>query len=237
MYVLPTIEELRVSPDYHGFFEDFNHAVSADLWTITSASDGSATVGDAAGGIMALVTDATDNDSELVATTHELFKIAASKPMVMEFCQKFSQAAINAANVGFGSSNAAAATSLADDGAGPAADFSGAMFYTVDGDTTWRCIYSDGTTQTIVELDADGSLDGVAKTAASTTYQVLRIEIIPVTSSLVDVMFYIDGVLVCKMKDKTLASATEMDVFILNKAGTAAAQTVNCDYAAAFQKR
>jgi len=237
MLNLPTLEELRVSRDWVGFFEDFLYCVTADLWTITSASTGGATVGDAKNGILAMVTAATDNDSEVVENTHEIFKIAANKPIVGEWYVQFAQANTDDANMGVGFSNAPSAASLVDDGAGPAADFSGAMFYTVDGDTTWRVIYSDGTTQTTKELDADGSLDGVAKTAASTAYQKLRIEIIPITSAKVDVCFFIDDVLVCKMKDKTIANATEAAAFMEAKAGGANAETFNVDYAAAYQKR
>lgn len=241
MYVLPTIEEARVSPDWFGFDDDFLYNVTADLWTTVATDSGSFAVGDAKGGV-AVVTpsDGTvaDNDETYAKNTHEIFKIAAAKPFFLEALVQFAQAATNKANHAVGLKNAVAANSILDDGAGLATNFSGAAFYCVDGDTTWRVIYSDGTTQTIVELDADGSLDGVAKTAASTLFQLLRIEIIPVTSALVDVMFYIDGVLVCKMKEKTFASATEAQCFLGTKQGAdTTLETLKCDRFAAYQKR
>ena len=240
-FVLPTIAELRTNRDWFGFDDDFLEYVTADLWTGILTATGTVTVGDAAGGVAALTpSDGTvvENDQVYLKTTHELFLIAANKPIVAEIKQQYTPDAA-LLTVVFGLMNAVAADAIADTTGLLKADFSGACFYASRGDTTWRVIYSDGTTQTIVELDADGSLDGVAKTAASAAPgQILRIEIVPVTSALVDVMFYIADKLVCKMKDKTIASATHMNAFAGMKNGEATVvETVNIDRFACYQKR
>lgn len=225
---------------YHGFTEDFDHYIDGDRWTAVASDAGNFAVGDAAGGIgTTSPSDGTvaDNDETYLKTTKELFKIAQNKPITVEILAQFAQADTDKANHYAGIKSGVAANDLQDNGAGMDADFSGAAFYCVDGDTTWRCIYSDGTTQSIKELDAEGSLDKVAKAAASTAYQLLKIDIIPKTSAKVDVIFTIDGVVVCKFLDKTYASATEMSVAFGSKNGSANHEQLNVDLVQAYQKR
>jgi len=206
-------------------------------WRTLGDPGGSATVSDGAGGALAIVTDGDDNDEFYVYSTTESFLIAEGKPIVWEADVKFAQANTDDGNIIAGLMEAVAANALLDDGAGPAADYSGAVFFSVDGDTTWRVEYSDGTTQTTKELDADGSLDGVAKTSASTTYTTLSIEINPKSSTKVDVVFKIDDVIVFKAFDKTYASASEMAIVFGAKAGGANAETLYVDRVACYQKR
>jgi len=212
--------------------------VSGDRWTLVATDSGTATIGDAAGGVLTLAASdgtAADNDESYLKTTKEIFKIASEKPLEFETNITPAQGNTNALNLFAGFMEGVAANSIQDDGAGPKADFSGAGFFAIDGDTTWRVIYSDGTTQTIIELDADGSLDGVAKTVAGN--QVLNVEIKPISSTKVDITFRIDGVVVAKMKDKTYASASEMNAAIGIKAGSTTAETVAVDYVIAKQRR
>jgi hypothetical protein len=239
MYVLDNLP-----PDprlWHGFSDDFDHFVTGDRWSVVATDSGGAAVGDAAGGVLTVSpSDGTilDNDETYLRTTHELFLIAEGKPLGLEFLAHFAQANVDDANHYLGCKNAIAANDLVDDGAGMAADFSGAAFYTVDGDTTWRCIYSDGTTQSIRELDADGSLDKVAHTSASTADQRLEIAILPKTSTKVDIIFIIDDVIVCKFLDKTYASATQMCVGFGSKNGADAKhELLLVDQVSAYQKR
>ncbi len=240
MYALPV---LSTPPDprlWHGFTEDFDHLVSADRWTKIATDTGTILVGDAAGGIVTLFpSDGTegDNDEVYLHTTAELFLIAADKPMVYEALCQFAQANTDDANVAHGFLSGPAANAIIDDGAGVDTNFSGAMFYCVDGALTWNVIYSDGATQTKAVLSAANSLDGLVHNAASAAYQQLQIEIIPLTSTLLDVLFYIDDVLVYKMKDQTYANATECGVTLGAKNGDTNAETVLFDLVMAYQKR
>ena len=241
------MKTLEIPPDadlmrlYHGFKEDFTHFVTTDLWTSVLTDSGTAAVGDGAGGILVLTaSDGTvaDNDETYVSNTTELFKVVANKPIIVEALIQFTQANTDDANIVFGLMDAVAADHLLDDGAGPAASYSGAVFFSVDGDTTWRVENSVSTTQKTTELDADGSLDGVAKTSGTAAdYQTLRIELRPHSSTLMDVLFWIDGILVAKHKDQTYTNFTDAEVVFGVKNGGANNQTLNVDYVFAYQRR
>lgn len=238
---MPLINEIYSTPPdsglFHGFIEDFANFTTGDLFTTVTVGSGSVAVGDGVGGEITITTQALDNDEAYAKTTNEIFLIAAGKPLGFAALVKFAQADTNKANVAAGLMNAVAADAIVDDGAGLKVDFAGAAFFTVDGDTTWRVMYSDGTTQSIKELDTDGSINGVEYVAAGTVYQELKILIEPQTATKVDVTFWIDGVLVAKFKDKTYASATEMEAFAGVKAGGSSAEVVTCDLMRCHQKR
>ena len=224
---------------YHGFVDHFSQYVSGDLWTLTSADSGTAAIGDAAGGIMTITGGdgtAADNDEAYLHTTKEIFLIAAGKPLHFRSLLKYTEVSTNTSNIIAGTMNAISANSLVDNGAGPKTDFSGAAFFKVDGGLNWNVIYSDGTTQTKAELTATNSLTRSAKLGASAAYQLLEIDIIPKTSTLVDVIFSIDGSTVYKMMDRTYASATEMMAGMGAKNGTTSNASVLVDAAACYQK-
>jgi len=228
---------------YHGFSDDFNYFVTTDLWTSVLTDTGTATVSDGGvGGILAITpSDGTvaDNDEAYVSQTTETFIVAADKPIIVEALIQFTEGATDDANIMFGLKDAWAANSLLDDGGGPAASYSGAVFFKVDGDTTWRVENSVAGTQKTTELDADGSLDGVAKTAGTAAlYQTLRIEIRPHSSTLADYLFFIDGVLVAKHKDQVYTSFTAAEVgFGIKNGAITTVETLNVDYVFAYQKR
>jgi hypothetical protein len=125
----------------HGFFDEFYEFVSGDLWTLVTDMDGSATVLDAAGGKIAIASaaDTAGNEGAYLKGNKESFKFAANKPLLFEALVDFTEAAVNQANVIVGLMDAVAADALVDDGAGPKASYSGAVFYKVDGETVWRC--------------------------------------------------------------------------------------------------
>jgi hypothetical protein len=218
-----------------------DHFVGKDttVWTTTATDTGTAAMSDAAGGVIVLSpSDGTvaDNDEVYLLTTNEIVKIAADKPIAIKARLQFTQAATNAANVAVGIMNAVAANSIQDNGAGLAANFSGAAFYCRDGSLNWHVIYSDGTTQTIQELTAAASLNKIANPGASTAFQLLEIDILPKSATLLDVVFKINGTTVFKMNDRTFASATEAMLFVGAKNGTAAQQAVNVDAISVHQK-
>lgn len=220
-----------------GFFEDFHEFVSGDLFTDTSADSGATiAASDAAGGVVVLTTGGTDNNEAYLLTTKELFLFAADKPLIGEARIKYAEANTDDANVCVGFMNAVAADALVDDGAGPKASYSGAVFYKVDGGTRWQVQSSLATTRTTTDLTAANSYDKVAKTAGGSAYQTLRIEVITTSSTEAEVSFYIDGVLVAKHA-LTYTSATEMMFFVGVKAGGANSEVVYVDYASAYQLR
>ena len=120
------------------------------------------------------------------------------KPIVFQTVIQYAEGNVDDANVIAGLMSTSAANALLDDGGGPPASYSGLVFFKTDGDTVWQVETSVGGTQTTTRLSALNSFDQLAKTAGGAAKQTLRIEFIPYTSTLADVMFYIDGVLVAK---------------------------------------
>lgn len=225
---------------YAGFVDHFLNK-NTTMFTTTSADSGTATMSDAAGGVIVVTSGdgtAVDNDECYFLTTNELFLFAAGEPLHHRARVQFAQAATNAANVWVGVMNAVAADALIDNGGGPKANFSGAGFYMRDGSLNWHVAYSDGTTQTLAELTATNSLTKSAQVGATaaSVFTLLEVDCIPKTSTLMDVIFKINGSTVYKMMDRTYASATEMNFAVGVKAGTAVNQLLNVDAVACFQK-
>ena len=232
-------------PWTHGFFDDFDHIVTADRWTTIIADSGSAaSVGDAVGGILALSTSATDNDEAYITTTGEIFLVADKKPMWGEARVQVTEANTADANVVFGVAQEAAANLLVDDGAGVATTLDGAVWYKVDGGTRWQVASSNATTQTTTDT---------AETAGGSCYHTLGIYIEPVNSADAEVTFWIDtagGRNLAPVRENgvsprapsikhtvSISGMAEMHVVCGNKAGAANNETLNIDYIQAWQKR
>lgn len=225
---------------YFGFFDDFFHYVSADLWTSVLTDSGTAVVSDTVGGRITLTcSDGTvaDNDEAYIRTTAELFKFADDKPIVAEALLQFTEADTSAANILFGLMDAAGANALQDNGGGPKSSYSGMVFFKEDGQTVWSCENSLAAAQTTTQLTAANSLDGAARTAGGSSFQKLRLECRPKSSTKADFLFFIDDLLVAHHVDQSISSATEMHCVLGAKNGSAVNQTLVADYAFACQKR
>lgn len=215
-----------------GFHDDFEWFVTAHRWTAVLTDSGTASVGDAAGGIVTLVcSDGTvaDNDEAYLPTTNEIFLFAANKPIWFEARVKWTEAASNAANIIAGFADVFGANTLLDNGGGPPASYSGAVFYKIDGENVWRAEVSIGGTQTAV------TLTGMAN-GGSGTYQKLGIIWVPTSSTAGTAYFYCDGVLVGSQAF-TFTGATEMKAGIGQKNGSANNENLLCDYITAYQVR
>lgn len=186
--------------------------------------------------IFVMTTQATDNDQMYLFSTGESFKFLADKPFVAECLIQYTEADTSddfEMNLIFGLMNAVAADHLQDDGAGPPANYSGAVIFKVDGETLWKFESSVGATQ----VPATGN--GTASTITAGTaalYQRLRIEWVPTTTTGNQINFFVDGVQIGS-NIQTLTSATEMQLVLGIKAGSANIQTLNCDYIGCSQAR
>jgi hypothetical protein len=221
--------------------DDFLRDVDSADWVTTLTDSGTASVGDAVGGIIALVpSDGTvaDNDEAYIESANEVFKFAARKPLLFEARVQFTEANVDDANVLVGLLDAVGANSLQDNGGGPPASYSGANFHKVDGSTVWQTETSNGTTQTTTELTAanTNNLAKRAVTAGGSAYQTLRIEYQPYSSTNAYVTFSVDGVVVAQ-HDYVFTSATEMQIGIGVKNGGANNETLNVDYVVCTQER
>lgn len=237
MKLISLPDEALLGRRAHGFFDDFDHLVTGDRWTDTSADSGaSVAVADAVGGVASLVTGGTNNNEAYLHSTAELFKFADAKPLVVETRLQYAEANTDDANVMFGLIDNVAADTLQDDGAGPKSNYAGALFFKADGDTLWSVEYSNGATQQTVQLTAANSLDRVDHTAGGADYATLRIEFAPY-GGVGDVRFFLNDSLVYAFTSVSYSNATEMEVAVGLKAGGANSETANVDYVFAYQAR
>lgn len=221
--------------------DDFLRDVDSADWATVISDLGSAAVGDVVAGILALVpSDASvgDNDETYARTANKLFKFAARKPCYFEARVQFTEASTNAANILVGLSSTVAADTLVDNGGGPPSNYSGAVFFKIDGGTVWQAETSNGTTQTTTELSASNA-NNIARrnvTAGGSAYQTLRIDYQPYSATNAYVTFSVDGVVVAQ-HDYIFTSAVEMYVGFGVKNGSANLETLNVDYVACIQER
>jgi hypothetical protein len=235
------LTQLLLTRNQFSITDDFTRDVDSADWVTTLTDTGTASVGDAAGGILALVpSDGTvaDNDEAYVESANEVFKFAADKPLLFEAKVQFTEANTDDANVLVGLMDAVAANALVDDGAGPKSSYSGAVFFKVDGGTVWQAETSNSTTQTTTELTASNANNLAKKsiTAGGAAYQTLRIEYMPYSATNAYVSFFVDGVL-CAQHDYIFTSATEMQLAFGVKNGGANNETLNVDYVSCTQSR
>lgn len=216
-------------------FDDFQNYATGGLWTTTAGGSATITVGAGLGGLLTLATvDSTDNREVYLESTTALFSFVANKPFMAEISLQFTEANTNAANIAFGFMSAVGAASMQDDGAGPKADFTGAVIYKVDGGTVWKAASSLSTTQEISTSTT---------TAGGSDYQRLRIECKPVSSTLAEITYYVDGIQLkstggrpgtSKIKHNlTYTGALNMQLFACCKNGSVSAETLVIDYIAA----
>lgn len=235
----PTLAALL--PTVFGFSDDFFEFVTGDMWTDLSA-DAGATIASTAivGGGVLLTTGAVDNNEAVLHTTNIIGKIAVGKPLIAECRLQYAEAATDDANVGFGIMSSMGIDPLLDNGAGPKGNYSGAVIYKTDSDTTngnvWKCETADGATKVNTILTAANSLDKTAKTAGGSAAAVLRITIETISSTQCEVVFTIDGITVAKHL-ATYANAANFSAFVAAKAGGANSETVTVDYIKFYQKR
>ena len=227
--LLPSDRFLKMSRTFE-ILEHF-YVAAPTGWT----TDGTVTAANSQGGILSCASAATDNDPAGVVLAAKPAVVAASSPLHFACKAQYAEANTDDANVFIGLTNQALTAAMQDDGAGPPADYSGIGFHKVDGGTNWIVEFANSTTHKTTTLDADGSLDGTAKTAGGASYQTFEIVVVPKTSTACDVHFIIDGVTVQRFLDQVYTSLAAMAPMGLIKAGSANAETLLLDYIAFAQ--
>lgn len=220
-----------------GVVDHFTHFVTGDDWTATASNSGGVTETDGKGGLVTLSpsdSTAADNDEVYLHQSNETFKFVADKPIYFGARIQFTEAATDDANVAVGMKDAVAADSILDNGAGPAASYSGAIIYKVDGETTWRFETSVGATQTTSVSST---------TAGGSAYQVLEIFIEHYNGTQllaiprVDGKQLLDSTTGLPINHKiTIGSATEMEAFAGLKNGSTNEEALVVDTIVCLQK-
>lgn len=234
-----TPPEFAYKARLHGWlFDHFHHYTDGDEWTDLVA-DTTATVasGDYPNGQILLYTDTTNNNEVMVKSTHKAFIFANNTPLIFESRIKFVEANTDDDNVAVGFSSAAGADLLLDNGGGPAATQSAALIYKVDGSNVWKCVTQIGTTQTISTSTT---------TAGGSSFQVLKIKVDFVSSTVAEATFWVDGVQLIDAAQTsrntpikhafTYTGAAAMNACIYAKTGGSQATSLYCDYIYAGQE-
>ncbi len=219
--------------------EDFEYYATGGLWT--SVVEGSATIAvtDADNGILTMSgIDSTDNRELYLKQTTSMFTFAANIGFSVEFYIQFTEGNTSAQNLAFGLANGVANDLLVDNGAGMKTSGSFAAIYKVDGSTVWKTGSSVGSTQ---------NLSTSTKTAGGSAYQVLRIDVMPVSATIAEITYYVNDIQLLasggrpgqnQIKDQlTYTGAAAMQIFAGMKQGSTTAETCKIDYIAWGKKR
>lgn len=204
---IATHPENRFSRDVYTLFDDFSWFVTAHQWTSAVAGTGTVTKAADSGTDIRLFSTA-DNDAAVLATTNEDFKFTGGKAMVCEGALNVSTAPqTDDFSIAFGWADALAATSVADTtGAITATD--ACVIHTVKDSLYFRF-------HTEINGTAVASVSSTVITPA--TKQILRIEVQPRSSTVLEARPFVDGVQlktsdgVPIKHDITLGTATDMD--------------------------
>lgn len=176
--------------DHHLWFRsgsDFDVFVTADEFTTVASDSGTVADGDAVGGVVTLTPSdgsVTNNDEVYIKGTQEIYKFAADKPIAVRSRVQFTEGNTDDVNIIVGIKDAVAADTLLDNGGGPAASYSGCVFFKVDGGTRWQFELSVGASQVTLDLDV---------TAGGSSYQRLDFDV-RVEGGYIIATPYIDGV-------------------------------------------
>lgn len=221
------------SRDEYVIFDDFTSYTDAQLWTKAVVGTGTVTQEvDAGRSTMKLFCTAA-NDAAVLPTTNEGFKFIANMAMAAETRIIFTDVNTDDGHVGFGFANALAATTMADTtGAITATD--ACMIYKLPDTTVWAFHTEINTAAVATVSDT---------TAGGSSFQTLRIDIVPRSATVFEARPYVDGVQlkttagVPIKHDITLGTATDLDFGIMTKSNHANDFNLYCDYLYAAQVR
>lgn len=232
--------ESRFSRDEYVLFDDFVSFTDAQLWTVAVAGTGTAAHEGSVGRSAMKLFNTAANDAAVLATTHEVFKFTASKAMAAETRIIFTDVDTDDGIVGFGFADALAATTMADTtGAITATD--ACLIYKLPDTTVWAFHTEINGSVTGLNGATTGTTSNT--TAGGSSYQTLRIEITPRSSSVFEARPFVDGVQLKTsagipiMHPITLGTATDLDFGVMTKSNDAADFNFYCDYLYAAQVR
>ena len=220
----------------HMVFDDFDVLVSTDVWT-TTVSNVTIAGQDLEGGQVLFTGTTNANDYGYLATTKKTFKIVANNPIGIECLIQWTQANTNQMAMMFGVSSAVGAGMIANTTGEPIGTFDGAVIYTIPGSTFYKTKSSVGTTSPGASISST--------VAGQTAWQRLLIVIEPVSSTIAEVTYWVNGVQlyvanqITPIKDQlTYTSAGVMQFFLgMKQISTANAEALLVDYMTASQLR
>lgn len=215
-------------------YDDFQWFVTAHLWTSAVAGTGTVTNPATAEHVIRILATA-DNDAGVLATTNEMFKFVAGKAMACEGHVHIAGPAsdVTLCSAAFGWADNLAATTLADTTAAVTAT-DACLIYKITGSDLWR-----------FHTEINGVATATTSSTASSvsTNQVLRIEVQPRSSTVLEARPFVDGVQLKTSQgipikhDITLGTATDLDFGWVFKGHHADDAILLSDYVYAAQHR
>lgn len=224
--------QLQAAREQFEIFDDFVSFTDAQLWTVAVAATGTA-AHEGPGRSRVKLFGTADNDPAVIATTHELFKFLANKPLECEGLINFQDVNTDDGAFAFGFADAMAATTLADTTSAVTAT-DAALIYKIKNSLYWA-----------FHTEVNGTATATTSTtlASSTSDQQLKISLIPRNSTELEARPYVDGVQlestggVPIMHVVPVASATDLDFGCVLKDGHANDLAAYIDYLYAAQAR
>lgn len=226
--------------------DDFVTYVDTQTWTKALSTGGSAAAGASAyGGQLAIGSSAVANLDNYVRSTNKVFLFGQDQPIIAEARLQFTEANTNQAAVIFGLSSAIAAGGgwLNSTGTGVISSFSGAAIFKKAGTSQWFTVSSLGASQTVTAVNTQD----VNGNPSDGNWHTLRVEFQPLTASLAEVRYFVDGLQlrpattptatmgIVDQLTFTSAAAMYAGVGLLN--GSTSVETLNVDYVVASQIR
>lgn len=211
---------------YYDNFTEFDQTATVGNWVqVTDAAGTTGLNTSILGGALNINATNTDNNETYELSASKAFKFAASKPLWFEAKIQLTEANTDDANFIIGLSSTGSANTLVDDGGGPPSNYSGAVFFKVDGGTVFQFETSNATTQ--------NTTTNAGAFVSATAYRVgFRFD--PNDGTTGKVTPYIDGVAGTTL-DITLASAAAMGIVMGVKAGGANAETLTVHHVRCVQ--
>lgn len=225
--------ENTFSRDYWELFDDFTWYVDAHQWTKVTVGTGTLTHEGDAGRTCVKLFATADKDAAVLATTDEIGKYTANKAIIAECRVIFTDVDTDDGALFFGLADVVDGSQVADaTGAITATDAIG--IYKLMDTSVWAFHTEINGSVTGIGTATTGSTS--TTTAGGSSFQTLRWELLPRTSTVFEARPYVDGVQlrtsanVPIMHTVTLGTATEQHFQFAIKSPDAADFSVFVDY-------
>lgn len=205
---------------YDEFFK-LDTAATNGLWaSVNDGATGTLAVVDRKGGWINVPTAAADNDYQYLTSAGEHFIFDTTSTVLFQAKVRLTEANTDDANIVIGLSDTVTAGIIANDGAGVASSFDGALWYKVDGGTVWQFATSNATAQV---------KNTSAATFTSGSDYVLGFLYSPMDAVTGKVQPFINGSFLTP-HSITISGLEEMHAILGVKAGGSSAETLGIDY-------
>lgn len=224
-----------LGPETYGHYDEFN-TINLTTPAPLYSKSGTLTKESSPGNPLVITSAATQDSDASLLTLYKPLKFQDAKGFYVRSKFLFTEAtSTNDVNLFFGFSEETDPDNMiGDSAAGPTADWHGAAFYGLDGETNLRCISSNGTSNTNTVLSATdlNNYSRVAHAISSSSYRDFRIDVRGHSAGNNEVIFSIDGVVVAHHTVATASASQAGPAIVVKPGASAAAQAVKVQFLA-----